>query len=131
MGQGILTAMKQEVTRKHKSDAWALDDVVYHTDVTSMQDDNHCKAPPPEGIYIHGLFLDGGAWNRHDKVLVEQEPKKLFVPLSVLHVSANDQVLQKKINKEMFNVSPYESPCYKYQSNRQVLHLLLQLAVLS
>merc|ERR1711865_247775 len=45
-----------------------------------------------------------------------QEPKKLFVPLPVLHVSANDQVLQKKINKEMFNVSPYESPCYKYQS---------------
>lgn len=112
--QGMLTAMKQEVTRRHKADAWALDDVVYHTDVTTMQDDHHCKAPAPEGLYVHGLFLDGGAWNRHDKMLIEQEPKKLFVPLPVLHVSANDQALQKKINKEMFAVSPYECPCYKY-----------------
>jgi len=112
--QGMLTAMKQEVTRKHKQDAWALDDVVYHTDVTTMQDDGHCKSPPPEGLYIHGLFIDGAAWNRGNKVLIEQEPKKLFVPLPVLHVAANDQTVQRKINKEMFAVPPYESPVYKY-----------------
>ena len=28
--------MKQEVTRKHKAEKWALDDVVYHTEVTSF-----------------------------------------------------------------------------------------------
>merc|ERR1712216_610253 len=94
--------MKQEVTRRHKADAWALDDVVYHTDVTTMQDDHHCKAPAPEGLYVHGLFLDGGAWNRHDKMLIEQEPKKLFVPLPVLQVSG---------------------------TYRQILHLLLQFEV--
>ena len=33
--QGMLTAMKQEVARKHQKDAvkWALDDIVYHTEV--------------------------------------------------------------------------------------------------
>lgn len=35
--QGMLTAMKQEVTRKHKAEKWALDDVVYHTEVTSYE----------------------------------------------------------------------------------------------
>ncbi|CAM9270057.1 unnamed protein product, partial [Laminaria digitata] len=34
---GMLTAMKQEVTRKHKAEKWALDDVVYHTEVTSYE----------------------------------------------------------------------------------------------
>lgn len=29
--------MKQEVTRKHKAEKWALDDVVYHTEVTSYE----------------------------------------------------------------------------------------------
>ena len=33
----MLTAMKQEVTRKHKAEKWALDDVVYHTEVTSYE----------------------------------------------------------------------------------------------
>ena len=33
----MLTAMKQEVTRKHKAEKWALDDVVYHTEVTTYE----------------------------------------------------------------------------------------------
>lgn len=112
--QGILTAMKQEVTRRHKADAWALDDVVYHTDVTPMADFAHVKAPPSEGFYVHGLSLDGAAFNKHDRKLIEQEPKKLFVDLPVLHVSANTKVLQAKVDKELFSPPPYMAPVYKY-----------------
>src|SRR3546814_3329033 len=59
--QGMLTAMKQEVTRKHKNDAvkWALDDIVYHTEVTHHERVENVKQSPAEGCYIHGLFLDG------------------------------------------------------------------------
>ena len=31
--QGFLTGMRQEVTRQHKKDQWALDDVVNFTEV--------------------------------------------------------------------------------------------------
>jgi dynein heavy chain len=113
--QGILTAMKQEVTRRHKSEAWALDDMVYHTDVTTMSDKPNVKASPDEGLYIHGLSLDGGAWNKPDKMMQEQEPKKLFVGLPVVHVSASTKTLQNKRNREMFGSwGAYESPVYKY-----------------
>lgn len=56
------------------------------------------RSPPVEGVYIHGLFLDGAAWSKQEGVMVESEPKKLFVSLPVLYVSANtksDQVRPK------------------------------------
>jgi dynein heavy chain len=115
--QGLLTAMKQEVTRKHRGENWALDDVVYHTEVTHNQDAAHVRQPPPEGIYLHGLWLDGGAWSRHEGHLVEQEPKKLFVAMPVLLISGNINANQVKVNKEMFGASgALEAPLYKYTS---------------
>jgi len=58
--QGFLTAMRQEVTRKHKAEKWALDDVVFHTEVTNMDDVRRIKGPPDEGVYILSLHR----WSR-------------------------------------------------------------------
>jgi len=66
------------------------------TVVTSDFSHVQVRSPPAEGVYIHGLFLDGAAWSKQEGVMVESEPKKLFVSLPVLFVSANtksDQVL--------------------------------------
>jgi len=113
--QGFLTAMKQEVTRKHKADKWALDDVVYHNEVTNYQESTGVKSTPSEGVYIHGLFLEGCAWSRHDGSLVESEPKKLFTQLPVLFVSAQTKELEIKAKREVYGATgPYECPCYKY-----------------
>ncbi len=64
--QGFLTAVKQEVTRKHAaSDKWALDDVVMVSQVVMpcIKDPEGVRDAPSEGVYIHGLYLDGAAWN--------------------------------------------------------------------
>ncbi|KAL3815567.1 hypothetical protein ACHAXA_000299 [Cyclostephanos tholiformis] len=114
---GCLTAMKQEVTRKHKAQKWALNDVVYHTEVTNFERFEQIKTPPEEGIYIHGLYLDGAAWSRQESSLVESAPKQLFSPLPVLHVTAVERKLEEKSRKDQFgNIGPYECPVYKYAS---------------
>ena len=45
--QGMLTAMKQEVCRKHQKDAnkWALDDIVYNTEVLTTERVESVKSP--------------------------------------------------------------------------------------
>jgi dynein heavy chain len=112
---GCLTAMKQETTRKHKADKWALDDVVYHTEVTNFEKTDQVRAGPAEGIYIYGLSLDGGAWSRHDGCLVESEPKKLFVALPILYITGNSRKDEEKFKKDYFGPQgPYEAPVYKY-----------------
>eukprot|EP00116_Pleurobrachia_bachei_P013359 sb/3473621/ len=83
--QGFLTAMRQEVTRAHKG--WALDSVVLFNEVTKNFKEDITSAPN-EGVYVHGLFLDGASWDRKNAKLAEQAPKVLFVPLPVIHMFA-------------------------------------------
>ena len=116
--QGFLTAMKQEVTRKHRNDGWALDDVVYWSDVKDNVDKpDSLRQSAPEGQYIHGLFLDGARYDVHEKGLAESEPKKLFASMPVVRVTAVTKAMFQSNKKELaqqFGNQPYECPVYKY-----------------
>jgi len=116
--QGFLTSMKQEVARAHRSEQWALDDMEY---ISSVTEHEHLGALPKkgadEGVFVHGLYLDGAAWqnakNRQDRSLVEAVPKVLFAPLPVIHVSAVAR--NKKPKDSIYGPNgPYMCPCYKY-----------------
>jgi dynein heavy chain len=117
--QGMLTAMKQEVCRKHQKDAnkWALDDIVYHTEVLEKASPDSVKAQPAEGAYVSGLWMEGAGWNRHNQEIQESEPKMLYIPLPILYVTANHKVEEARIRKEMYGAQgPYDCPCYKYRA---------------
>jgi len=113
---GFLTAMKQEVTRQHKGDNWALDDVLYQTLFLDTKDAEGVRSSPKQGVYCHGLFCDGAAWSRGDGSLVESAPKQIFAPLPVLHVTGTTQSLKNAMIRQgtYGPHGPYESPCYKY-----------------
>ena len=86
--QGFLTAVKQEVNRRHAADKWALDDVVMTAEVLHpAREVDQIREGPQEGVYIYGLFLDGCAWSNKDGKLVDSEPKKLYHPLPVIFVT--------------------------------------------
>merc|ERR1711991_956689 len=86
--QGYLTAVQQEITRAHKNENWALDSVVVHAEMTEIMNPDNIKSTPKEGLYVHGLFMDGAAWRTHDGTLQESEPKKLFSPMPIMLVTA-------------------------------------------
>lgn len=43
---------------------------------------------PNEGVYIHGLFVEGAGWDRKNIRLTESQPKILYQAMPVIHVSA-------------------------------------------
>ena len=86
--QGFLTAVRQEVNRRHAADKWALDDVVLTSEVMHpAKDVDGIAGPPNEGVYVYGLYLDGCAWSNKENKLVDSEPKKLYSALPMLHVT--------------------------------------------
>ncbi|XP_070548103.1 dynein axonemal heavy chain 8-like [Ptychodera flava] len=101
--QGFLTAMRQEVTRAHKG--WALDSVTLHNEVIRPFKED-ITAPPPEGVYVHGLYLDGAGWDRRGCKLIESTPKVLFTLLPVVHVFAINSTAPK-------DPRLYQCPVYK------------------
>merc|ERR1719161_1147243 len=111
--QGFLTGIKQEVTRQHKKDQWALDDVATHTDVQPW-DPERVKEMPEEGQNIHGLFIEGARWNRGEQKLDESEPKKLFVPMPVIYVTAMTLKDVKTHGASYGQYGPYNAAVYKY-----------------
>ncbi|CAH3041642.1 unnamed protein product [Pocillopora meandrina] len=101
--QGFLTAMRQEVTRAHKG--WALDCVVLHNDVTRFFKDDIAQ-PPAEGVYVHGLYLDGAGWDRRGCKLVEPTQKVLFTSMPVIHIYAINTTAGR-------DARMYQCPIYK------------------
>jgi len=107
--QGLLTSMKQEVCRAHKSERWALDAMVYVTTVTQIEKRESLKSSPEEGVYLEGLMLEGAAFSKNG--LVESEPKVLSSNLPVLHVTAMSTKAAAARKKGMELVAV---PLYKY-----------------
>ncbi|CAM9303141.1 unnamed protein product, partial [Hapterophycus canaliculatus] len=109
-----VTAVQQEVTRAHKADRWSLDGVVLHTEVTEFEKSEQVKAPPKEGVYIHGLYLDGAQWNRAENSLMESRPKELFSSVPVMYVTAVTKVQRKALSGDYGPHGGFDCPVYKY-----------------
>ena len=72
----------QEVTRAHKG--WALDTVVLINDVTKMTKEEVTESPA-EGVYVHGLLLDGAAWDKEESKLIESTAKVSVMDLRITY----------------------------------------------
>ena len=104
--QGFLTAMRQEVTRAHKG--WALDSVILHNDVTKMMKED-VSSPPLEGVYVHGLYLDGAGWDKRGCKLTEPPAKVLFTQLPVIHLYAVNSAEHTK-DPKLYMCPVYKKP---------------------
>ena len=136
--QGFLTAAKQEITRRHpylarqagessKEDSkWSLDNVSLITEVTDYLVTNIGKIGRSkdenklDGVYIHGLFLEGCSWDRKDnKVFLLRDtnpvnPRELYTAMPVLFIRAetNDVVKTYYTSGPQKEYNWYQCPVY-------------------
>lgn len=102
--QGFLTAVQQEVTRRHQG--WSLDDIQLYTEVTPFEKEEvEKKDRLEEGVYVWGQFLEAAAWDKKRNSLVDAPPKKLFCPVPAIFVTAIKRG-EKKLSAD------YSCPCY-------------------
>lgn len=78
-----LMALIQSTCRRK---GWALDRSTLYTQVTKYITDDDVPAPPEDGCYVRGLYLEGAGWDREHSCLVKQEPKVLVTELPILQV---------------------------------------------
>mmetsp|Transcript_92290 Transcript_92290/g.148998 ORF Transcript_92290/g.148998 Transcript_92290/m.148998 type:complete len:435 (+) Transcript_92290:1-1305(+) len=104
---GFLSALKQEFSFKQKG--WGLENCVFFTEVTKLEASD-LKGPAENGAYVHGLYLDGAAWNRKEGKLVDTPPKIANMMLPVMYIC----VLQKSAKKHDFQV--FSCPVYTRKS---------------
>jgi dynein heavy chain len=117
--QGFLTSMRQEVTRAHKAEGWALDDVVVKTEMQKVEK-HEIDRPPPEGVFIYGLYLEGGGWDKGKQRLKEPAPKEAPRELPILYVTAIQGSDKAKPQKGKQQLNKFDCPCYKYPKRNDI-----------
>ena len=111
--QGFFTAMRQEVTRTKKG--WALDNVICQNLMTRFSKEDIVD-PPPEGVYIHGLFIEGASLDQRTGKLVESKPKVLFEPMPVIFIYAMNTTTGR-------DTKLYECPIYRKPDRTQTNYI--------
>lgn len=80
----FLTAVAQSAARKN---GWPLDQTILTVEVTKKTE-SEIDAPPREGAYVHGLYLEGARWDPKMNSLNEAYLKELYPLLPVLYIRA-------------------------------------------
>eukprot|EP01135_Chromosphaera_perkinsii_P005558 Nk52_evm107s352 gene=Nk52_evmTU107s352 len=104
---GFLTAVLQTSARRNRV---SIDSLSWEFTPQSQEVKN-ISAPPTEGVFIHGLYLEGGGWNKQaGGCLCDPKPMELITPIPPIHFKPTEG--KKKAQKGIYNC-----PCY-YYTNR-------------
>jgi len=99
--QSFLTAIKQVCCQQANAE---LDKLQVLTEVTK-RDAKMVDAPPREGAYVTGMYLEGARWDVNAGCLEDSKPKEMFVRMPVINCKAAMQ-----LDREDKNV--YSCPTY-------------------
>jgi len=101
---GFLTAVLQTSARKNSVPI----DVLSWEFVVNTTEAKEIMAPPKEGVYVAGMFLEGAGWDSELCCLQEPNPMELTLQMPVIQFKPSES--KRKGNKGI-----YPCPCYYYQ----------------
>eukprot|EP00828_Plagiopyla_frontata_P006295 TRINITY_DN1271_c0_g3_i1.p1 TRINITY_DN1271_c0_g3~~TRINITY_DN1271_c0_g3_i1.p1 ORF type:complete len:1785 (-),score=242.13 TRINITY_DN1271_c0_g3_i1:82-5436(-) len=107
--QGFLTGVLQTHARKYQI---AIDKLAFNFKLVEIDVEN-IVAPPSEGVYIYGLFLEGAQWDRKKKSLINQNLGELYQQMPIIHFIPTD--------KQEIKETDYICPVYKTSVRAGVL----------
>ena len=104
------TAALQNFARVNKL---AIDTVDFEMEMLDMDEKQYTVAPEI-GIYVYGLYLEGCAWDKTEKILCESRPKVLFEPAPCIW-------LKPVLAKDIVPGQTYSCPVYRTAARKGVL----------
>lgn len=112
--QGFLTGVMQTYSRANKI---PIDDVKFKTNMTTTEfpEDLDDEEANTQGVYIHGLFLEGARYDIGTGSLQESYPGQLYTKLPVV------QLAPVRLNLPTITNSSYACPVYKTSARVGVL----------
>ncbi|ODM99586.1 Dynein heavy chain 7, axonemal [Orchesella cincta] len=106
--QAFLTGASQNFARKYKIpiDKLGFDFTVLPSDTSS--------SAAPDGVYVHGLYVDGAKWDRATNNLAEMLPKVLWDSMPIIWMAP-------KRKNEIYEGKRYKCPIYRTSERRGTL----------
>ena len=96
-----------------RANTFAIDTVDFEMEMLDM-DEKQYTTPPDVGIYVYGMYLEGCAWDKKEKILCESRPKVLFEPAPCIW-------LKPTLAKDIVPGQTYSCPVYRTAARKGVL----------